>query len=245
MTHGVTAIDSQSLLELAESARSSGDYERAIAYAQQAADMAAVQGDNCTHARALRLLGSALIRIGAYERSAKACDLAISILEAVSDEAGVCEVLTQQAQAYSCLGLQEEALTALGASLEVAQRLGNKSLLFWTSNRIGALHCDMAEWEQAEPFLLHAYDLSTSEDLGSEATFCILNNLASHVQGSVKELREVGEHPSADERLGAGLEFAHAAVEVAREASHPYREAISLGNLSMLLGLAGEFDEAA
>ena len=190
-------------------------------------------------------MANQLIRLGDYERAAKACDLAISLLESIGDEGGVCETLTFQAQAYSFLGLQEEALTALGAGLEVAQRLGDNFLLFWTSNRIGSLHCDMADWVQAEPFLRHAHALSKQEDLGSEATFCILNNLASFAYGYVKELRALGEFSRADEQLNAGLDFARQAVEVAREAAHPYREAISLGNLAMQLGLAGQFDEAA
>lgn len=206
--------------------------------------MAAAQGDDMLQARALRLLANQLIRLGDYERAAKSCDLAISLLEAVGDEAGVCESLTFQAQAYSSLGLQEEALTSLGAGLEVAQRLEDNSLLFWTSNRIGALHCDMDDWEQAEPFLRHAHELSTSEDLGGEATFCILNNLASHAQGWVKQLRAQGEWSRAEEKLHAGLGYARAAVEVAGAAAHPYRQAISLGNLAMLLGLAGDFAAA-
>lgn len=245
MTHSATSVDSQLLLDLAESARGAGDYEQGIAYAQQAADLASAQGDGRVQARALRLLGNQLIRVGDYERSAKSCDLAISLLEAVGDEAGVCEALTFQAQAYSALGLQEEALTSLGAGLEVAQRLGDRSLLFWTSNRIGTLHCDMADWAQAEPFLRHAHELSTREDLGSEETFCILNNLAAHAQGHVKELRAQGETARAEEHLRTGLHFARQAVAVARAVVHPYREAISLGNLAMLVGLSGDFTGAA
>ncbi|MGB9376604.1 MAG: GGDEF domain-containing protein [Mycobacteriales bacterium] len=245
MTQSSTAIDSQSLLDLAESARSGGEYELGISYAQQAADIAVRQGDNYAQASALLLLGNQLVKVGEYERAARSCDLAITLLEAIGDEAGVCEALTFQAQAYSYLGLQEEALSVLGAGLEVAQRLGDKALLFWTSNRIGALHCDMSDWEQAEPFLRHAYDLSVKHNLGTEATFCILNNLASQVGGAVKELRAQGEPERAEEKLREGLSYARAAVDIARSVSHPYREAISLGNLAMLLGLAGEFDDAA
>ncbi len=245
MTQSATTVNSQSLLDLAEKARGGGNYEQGTAYAQQAADLAAEQGETCVQARALRLVANQLIRLGEYERSARACDLAISLLDALGDEAGVCEALTFQAQAYSCLGLQEEALTALGSGLEVAQRLGDHALLFWTSNRIGALHCDVADWGQADPFLQHAYELSIRHSLGREATFCILNNLAMHAQGIVREMRDGGDNAEAELKLRAGLEYARAAVEVARATAHPYREAISLGNLALLLGVAGDFEQAA
>ncbi len=244
MTHSATNVDIPSLLLLAETARRAGEYEHGAAHAQKAADLAALDGDDALQARALRLLANQLIKLGEYERAAKSCDLAISLCETVGDETGVCESLTFQAQAYSVLGLQEEALTSLAAGMEVAQRLGDKDLLFATSNRIGSLHCDMADWAQARPFLLHAYKLSTREDLGDESTFAILNNLASHAQGYAKELRSHGDAALAEEQILAGLEFARAAVDVARASSHPYREAISLGNLSMLLGLAGDFEDA-
>jgi diguanylate cyclase (GGDEF)-like protein len=42
----------------------------------------------------------------------------------------------------------------------------------------------------------------------------------------------------------AGLDHSRRAVEAARAAAHPYREAISVGNFGMLLGLGGEFDAA-
>ncbi|PZS34052.1 MAG: hypothetical protein DLM59_05425 [Pseudonocardiales bacterium] len=245
MTRSPVSVDIPSLLHLAETARGAGGYERGARLAQQAADMAVRQGNKRLQARALRLLANQLIKLGEYERAARSADLAISLLETLGDEAGICETRTFQAQAYSALGLQEEALTALGGGLELAQRLGDNLLLFWTLNRIGTSHCDMADWAQAEPFLRHAHELATGEDLGDEATFCILNNLASHAQGYVKALRALDDFPRAEAELRSGLIYARQAVDAARAVAHPFRKAISLGNLGMLLGLAGDFDAAA
>ncbi|MDP9239669.1 MAG: GGDEF domain-containing protein [Actinomycetota bacterium] len=245
MTQSTTSANIPTLLEQAEEAREAGDYDQGVALAREAADRAAGEGDHRGQASALRLEANSLIRLGEYERAAEACDLAISLLEALGDEAGICQALSFQGQAYSFLGLQEEALTALGAGLEVAHRLGDSSLLFWTSNRIGVVHCDLADWAQAEPFLHHAHELSVRSDLGKEAAFCILNNLAMHAVGYVKELRDRGDQEPAEERLRAGLAYARQAVDAARAAAHPYREAISLGNLSVLLGLAGDYDAGA
>ncbi|PZS34053.1 MAG: hypothetical protein DLM59_05430 [Pseudonocardiales bacterium] len=245
MTQSATTVDVPSLLHLAETARGCGDYKLGVAHSQQAADLAALQGADALQANALRLLAMQLIKLGEYERAARSADLAISLLEPLGDEAGVCKMLTFRAQAYSALGLHEEALTSLGTGLELAQRLGDNLLLFWTLNRIGTSHCDMTDWAQADPFLRHAHELAIGQDLGGEATFCILNNLAWHAQGYVMHLRALGEVSRAEKKLLAGVDHGRQAVDAARAAGHPFREAISSGSLGMLLGLAGDYQGAA
>ncbi len=92
----------------------------------------------------------------------------MALLDALGDEAGVCESLTTQAHAYTELGLPDEALASLGTCLDIAQRLDNDSLLCWTSNRIGNVHSDLHDHAQAKQFLRHARELARTADLGAE-----------------------------------------------------------------------------
>src|SRR5687768_10390232 len=126
----------QGLAAASEAARLKGDYQEGARLAQQAADLARGLELPTEEARVLRLLANQLLRTGDKEQAADACTRAAELDEAAGNEVGRSESLTLLAMAYLDLGLQEEALHALAISLEIAQRLRDPALLFWTYNRI-------------------------------------------------------------------------------------------------------------
>lgn len=225
------------LLERAEEARLSGDYRTGAAFARQGV---AVAGNPADRARALRSLANQQLRLGELEDSVRACRDSISILEELGDDAGICWDQTVLAFAYSELGLFEEALDELNRARDLALKCGDRGLLYWVHNRAGVVHSTMGNHHQGNTLLLQALELST--DMDAEARFCILNNLADNAVGLLRTGGGTGQNNAAI--LNAALGHAEQALELARAASHPFRTAMSLDNLAMLLGLAGRFPEA-
>lgn len=232
----------QGLVAASEAARLTGDYQDGARLAQQAADLARALDMPTQEAEALRLLANQLLRIGAMEQAANACTRAAELDETAGNEVGHSQSLTLQAMAYLDLGLHEEALHALAISLEIAQRLRDPSLLFWTYNRIGNAHGHLGNHLESRNFLRRALPFSTG--LGAEAKFCILNNLASNGADLAQVAAEQNDAALLADAVETGLHYAQGALELARAAAHPYREAICLGNLAMLLAFRGDQEGA-
>lgn len=121
--------------------------------------------------------------------------------------------------AYLDLGLQEEALQALAVSLEIAQRLRDPSLLFWTYNRIGNAHGHLGNHLESRAFLRRALPFATG--LCAEAKFCTLNNLADNGADLAFFAREQTDTALLADAVETGLYYARDALELARAATIP------------------------
>lgn len=226
------------LMAASEAARLKGDYQEGAQLARRAAAAAHLASEPGREAEALCLLANQLLRIGAIEEAAQSCGLAAQLEESAGNEAGRAQALTLQAMAYLELGLQEEALQALAISLDIAQRLRDPNLLFWAYNRIGGAHDNMGRHSESRAFMQRALPLATG--LGAEAKFCILNNLACNGVDLAATAFEQNDAALVADAVSSGLGYARDAVELARAAAHPYREAIALGNYGMLLAYQGD-----
>nr|GID83202.1 hypothetical protein Ade03nite_21260 [Actinoplanes derwentensis] len=230
------------LLARAEEKRLAGDYRAGGELARTAADLAAATGDAAGEAAALRSLANQLMRLGRQEEAIAACRKAVVTLEALDDPVGLCEVLTLQAMPLIDLGMHDEALDVLATARDIAQRLGDRELLYWVHNRTGVVHGRMGEHELSTTYLMRA--LGMADGMNAEARFCILNNVSDNAVYEVPRLRGRGDLEAADQVLTGALGYVAEALRLAREARHPYREAISLDNHGMLLALAGDLDGA-
>jgi diguanylate cyclase (GGDEF)-like protein len=228
----------QDLVAASEASRLRGDYVEGVQWARQAVNHANVNDTTDQEAEALRLLANQLLRTGDMEEAAECCGRAAALDEVTGNEAGRAQALTLQAMAYLDLGLQEEALQVLAISLEIAQRLRDPNLLFWAYNRIGGVHDNMGNHLESRAFMQRALPLATG--LGAEAKFCILNNLAANGVDLAAEAMEHDNAALAADAVATGLNYARDAIELARAADHPYREAIGLGNYGMLLAFDGD-----
>ena len=233
---------SAELLEEADRARRGGDYRGGAELARRAAALADGTGDRIGRARALRSLADQLLRLGETEAAITACAEAVDLLDSEHDEVGVCSTLTVQALAYNRLTLHEEALGALDRARRIAQRRGDRILLYWVHNRTGLVHGGMGNLRQGADFLMSA--LTMVDGMDDEARFCVFNNLGDNAVKRVPELREAGDGAAADETLTKALTYADAALDLARAAGHPYRQALSLDNFAMLRAHAGDFTGA-
>jgi diguanylate cyclase (GGDEF)-like protein len=233
----------QDFVAASEASRQRGDYLEGVEWARRAIDHAKVNGEPGQQAEALRLLANQLLRTGDMEEAAEACGEAASLEETTGNETGRAQALTLQAMAYLNLGLQEEALQVLAISLEIAQRLRDPNLLFWAYNRIGGAHDNMGNHLESRAFMQRALPLATG--LGAEAKFCILNNLAANGVDLAADAIEKGDTALVADAVAAGLNHARDAIELARAADHPYREAIGLGNYGMLLAFGGDEQAAS
>ncbi|WP_433797647.1 diguanylate cyclase [Actinoplanes sp. CA-252034] len=231
------------LLERAEQMRLAGDYRAGAELARAAADLAASSGDDAGEAAALRSLATQLMRVGRQEEAIAACRRAAVMLDGLGDRVGLCEVLTLQAIPLSELGMHDEALGVLADARDIAQELGNRELLYWVHNRTGVVHGSLGDRELSTTCLMLA--LSMAEGMNAEARFCILNNVSDNAVYEVTRLRGRGESEAAGRVLTGALGYVAEALRLAREANHPFREAISLDNYGMLLALAGDLDGAA
>ncbi|MEU8660769.1 diguanylate cyclase [Actinoplanes philippinensis] len=230
------------LLERAEERRLAGDYRAGCELAQRAADLAVAIGDPAGEAAALRSVANQLMRLGRQEEAIAACRRAAMMLEGLDDPVGLCDVLTVQAMPLMDLGMHDEALGVLATAREIAQRLGDRELLYWVHNRTGVVHGSMGDRELSTACLMQA--LSMADGMNAEARFCILNNVSDNAVYEVARLRGRGDTEAADRVLTGALGHVVEALTLAREARHPFREALSLDNHGMLLALAGDLDGA-
>ncbi|MFC4068874.1 GGDEF domain-containing protein [Actinoplanes subglobosus] len=238
---GPVTVDA--LLEEAERKRLAGDYRAGCELARAAADMAASAGDDAGEAAALRSLANQLMRLGGQEEAIAACRKAAVMLEGLGDTVGLCEVYTLQAIPLLELGMHDEALGVLAQARDIAQSLGDRDLLYWVHNRTGVVHGTMGDRELSSEYLMLA--LSMADGMDAEARFCILNNVSDNAVYEVARLRGRGETVAAGTVLAGALGYVAEALHLAREARHPFREAISLDNFGMLLALDGDLDGAA
>jgi len=231
------------LLEQAEDYRLAGDYRTGSGLARQAAKLAVASDNPAGQARALRSMANQLLRLGDQEEAVSACREAIVALESVGDEAGICDVLTLQAMPLNELGMHTEALEVLARARDIAQRLGDRDLLYWVHNRTGVVHSSMGRRDLSTEYLMRA--LTMVDGMDAEARFCILNNVSDNAIYQVAALRAEGDPDGAEQTLQGALGFVGEALELARAAGNPFRESICLDNFGMLLAQAGDFTEAA
>jgi len=236
---GAAAVQVSALLDLAEKSRLAGDYRAGSEMARQAAALAEASGNPAGQARALRSLANQLLRLGEQEAAVAACREAVAVLESVRDDVGICKVLTLQALALNALGMHEEALDVLARGRDIAQRLGDRDLLFWVHNRTGVVHGSMGNRELSTDYLMRA--LTMVEGMDAEARFCILNNVGDNAVYQVPRLRAAGDTAGAEKTLCGALSYIDEALALARSVAHPFRESICLDNYGMLLALAGDF----
>ncbi|MEU8231546.1 diguanylate cyclase [Actinoplanes sp. NPDC048967] len=231
------------LLDTAEEYRLAGDYRSGSEVARQAAKLAEASADPAGQARALRSLATQLLRLGEQEDAVTACREAVAVLEVTGDEAGICEVLTLEALPLNDLGMHDEALDVLARGRDIAQRLGDRDLLYWVHNRTGVVHGSMGDRNLSTEYLMRA--LTMADGMDAEARFCILNNVGDNAVHEVNRLRAAGEEERAEQTLRGALGHVDEALGLARAARHPFRESICLDNYGMLLALAGDFAGAA
>lgn len=227
-----------SLAHASEAARQRGDYVEGARLARDAIALAHSLAQVSEQANMLRLLANQLLRTGDMEDAARAAGEAAALEAKLDNPAGRARALTLQSMAYLELGLTEEALETLAVSLEIAQRLRDPELLFWAYNRVGNAHSNLGKHTEARNFLRLALPFSTG--LGAESKFCILNNLASNAADIAAQATEGHDSARLADALTSGLRHALDALELARAANHPYREAICLGNYGMLLSFTGD-----
>jgi diguanylate cyclase (GGDEF)-like protein len=221
-----------------------GDYRVGASLAARAAEVAGRLGERRRQAAALVTLADQQRRLGEHEASVAAYEQAIQLLYAFGDDAGISKAMTSQSLPYTELGLYEEALRVLAASREIAQRIGDRDLLYWIYNRTGVLHTAMGEHIEADVFLRDALELA--DRMSPSDRCCIQNNIGNNAIGLVPLLRENGDATGAEDALEFALEHIKECLVMVRSLAHPYPygTAISLDNYGMLLGLAGDFDAA-
>jgi diguanylate cyclase (GGDEF)-like protein len=231
--------DLPALLAASEQSLQSGRCIDGAALARRAIELADEAGDRPRQAAALCLLARQLTRTGEFEQTVRACEQAAVILRDLDDQVGLCEILIVQALALNELNLSQEALDVLAIGREVATRLQDSGLLYWVLNRIAVVHSGLQDYARAHEFQIRA--LALSEGMDDDARFCIVNNFSDNAIGLSRQLREEGRDAEADEVLASGIAHADNAIELAITTGNPYRQALSLDNGGMLLGLAGAY----
>ena len=241
--HAVEGERLRELLKRAEECKLNGHYRDGIEHAQRAVEIAELLGDTAQRTRALRLLSVQQYRLGDLEEAAKNGQLAVQLLEPQRDLAGLSESLCALSMVYIELGLHAEALKAVTQSLEVAQASGGKKLLCWAYNRFGLVHDAMGNRPLGQRLLSDAL-LLARELNDPEALFSALNNLSENAIGLVYQYTDAGDDNEADLALQRGLQYADEGLQVAGISGNAHMEALSLCNLGMLTGLAGDYNKA-
>jgi diguanylate cyclase (GGDEF)-like protein len=194
--------------------------------------------DRAEEAAAMRLLVQSQTQLGYWESCVQTCGRLLPILRELDDQAGECDTLTVQAQAFAEIGLCDDALEALTGAHQIATALDDRQLLLAVLNRLATTYSSLGDFQRADELLHEA--LAHADELGDHERFCVLNNLADNA-ASTCEQDAVDSDDDYEQVVLAGLDHAETARPLA---DSPYREVMILDNLGWLLGLAGQYGRA-
>ena len=200
-----------------------GDYSRAVACYQEAADIFSREGDRISLAHVLGNLGSACRKVGNFSRAIEHAHRSLTIFEEDGDRLGIAQMTGSIGRIYADMGEREIAARYFERSLADFQELGDKRGAAWILSRLGWVARESGELDRALGYM-HS-SISIWEEMGESAGLgAVLTDLGS-------TLLQMGQPSAARGAL-------ERAVLLVPEHSRPnYQRALS--------GLAGAYSSLA
>jgi diguanylate cyclase (GGDEF)-like protein len=229
--------------EAAEAERLAGRYEAARSLGERAIAEVKASGEPqvLILIRAQILLSKVCKVLGDLKAALSAIRQAEVAARDLGDQHLLCSTLYMGVAIKAELGLHEDCMAAVEEALEIATRMDDAELLYWCYNRAGLVQTDLGRHQVADELMRKS--LHHGEGLGDEEKFCILNNLADNIANWEASLAE-GDAHLPRHVLERAVEYGESALNYARRAENPYREALILATLGNVLGVLGRFDAA-
>ena len=197
---------------------------------EQALDRARATCDVVAEGTALRGIGLVHYRARRYSESARVTEQALALHERAGATLQTATTLNCLGVLYGFSGRTVESERAFMRSVDLYHRIGPGWLMaFRPLTGLGLLHRRRGNLEEADRLLQEAY--ARTVDAG------LLVGQAQAAYGLAGVHRDLG-------RLGAALEFARRAEDLAHQAGFRLLEGISLVRLGSIYARLGDFDEA-
>ena len=230
------------LLTEARAALACGDHRQGLDLAQRARELAAPQSGEGL-AQALLLEGHHLWRLGRFEDAAVAAREAAQLFQQLGRADGEADALCLLSVAYTELGLHEEGLKSATAAFELARTHALPRETTLALNRIAICHERLGDAAQGERFLLQALSRAR-EERNFDDTLQALNNLVANTLAAHRLHERRGEGEAAHQALLRARQYGSQALAMARRDGDPYRLLVTQGNVSEVLALVGDFEQA-
>ena len=155
-----------------------GDYSRAVACYQEAADIFSREGDRISLAHVLGNLGSVCRKVGNFSRAIEHAHRSLTIFEEEGDRLGIAQMTGSIGRIYADMGERVLAARYFERSLADFQELGDKRGAAWILSRLGWVARERGELDRALGYM-HS-SISIWEEMGESAGLgAVLTDLGS------------------------------------------------------------------
>lgn len=226
---GDTRAGAEVGLRRANFARLTGDFETALAHAQQAVALAEAAGDSPLEARGYAMWGRILIHVGDYREAREWLQLARELAETGGDR----ELVAQATFNLSRVRLRQDRLREARQLAQEAQifyrELSDRRGEFDCLAMIGTVDCRLGNYEAAWNTFDQALKICRMTGVRIGEAFVLGNLGAARL--------DLGDYPAAREHL-------EKALAICREVDYREGEAFNLGMLGMVHQRLGDPDTA-
>jgi predicted ATPase len=204
-----------------------GHRDEARAMHDQALALAREIGDRQAECRSLYKRGG--MRGASVDERRADCEAALAIARELGDLQYQCSPLSALGIFDRMQGRPDDALARYAETLDIARRIGHRSVEGVIHNLVATIHDDQGR--ESESVAGYEAALAIARETGDRVTECqVLNNIASvHFDR---------------ERLGEARTYVEAALAIAREMNRPSYEGGYLGLLGAILTRQGQRTEA-
>ena len=155
-----------------------GDYSRAMACYQEAADIFSREGDRISLAHVLGNLGSVCRKVGNFSRAIEHAHRSLTIFEEDGDRLGIAQMTGSIGRIYADMGERVLAARYFERSLADFQELGDKRGAAWILSQLGWVARESGELDRALGYM-HS-SISIWEEMGENAGLgAVLTDLGS------------------------------------------------------------------
>jgi tetratricopeptide (TPR) repeat protein len=206
-----------------------GDYEKAIEYCNQAIQLAEKIDFKKGHAKALKLIGSAYLYMGDFPNALSNYEASLPIYKAINDKKGAASVYGNMGLVYKYQGDYPKSLKNLKEGLKIETELSDKEGMAGSYNNIGTVYEDLGNYPEALNYYLES--LKMKEEVGDRLGIA---NTLSNI-GGIKELQR-----NFTEALG----YHNAALKIRQELEDQRAISESYNNIGNIYMELGKFNEA-
>jgi diguanylate cyclase (GGDEF)-like protein len=221
----------------------SGDHVRGAEIAQQIIDVAA-DHDPSLHVSGLCFLARHLIGRGDAETALPLCELGLTIARSHHDATGELSLMATLARAYHRVGLFREAFDLGLTTVETARHQGNREI---ESAALGSLAAHYLEMEDVLPARqLLNQSLAAAREVGDlRQIFWALND-GAHASGLLADQCNANGDTEGAQGHARDMQIAlDEALVVARSADNKVHETWAIGNMTTVMLIRGDLENAA
>jgi tetratricopeptide (TPR) repeat protein len=206
-----------------------GDYEKAAEYCQQAIDLAQKIEFKKGNAQGLSLLGTTFLYQGDFPTALINYEASLSINKEINDKKGIARMYSNIGLVYMYQGDYPNSLKNTKSALKIETELEDKEGMAGSYNNIGVVYEDLGNYPEALNYYLES--LKMKEEIGDKKGIA---NTLSNI-GAIKELQR---------NFSEALKYHQAALKIRQELEDQKGISDSYNNIGIIHKELGHYTEA-